>query len=267
MTDDTNINEDNNSLESEFESAFIEENSKLYINNTLNYKVLFNNLKNITIFCLSILFLLFLILYSTKDTTIGYEEYTKVLSKKEKIQAYKNAFLKWRKLDALEMHFLFNKLFFNMDYELGGEPRFKKIDCSTGIWYFFRHIGANPIMENSIAMYNRFKKSERAVKRKTIYQVQPKDLIFFKERTVNGVKIAHVGLIERVIINSDFKGVRFLEIGAKTKGIGTKVVYFKTLYKKDWWIKGIYSIGEDFWFGDLWEKNKNLCIINKYEIL
>lgn len=146
----------------------------------------------------------------------------------------KKSYKKFKNLSGIDFHVAWHKAYGNFQYQLNGNPIYKKTDCSISIFQFLISQGAKLKTENAGKIKEiLIQKSE---KRKNAKEVEVGDILIFWKTG----KVGHCGCAYKRTGNR----IYYCDVNSKDNGAGYKWIYFNQL-------EGVYDVSFAFWCGDV----------------
>lgn len=177
---------------------------------------------------------------SETDKARGDKPEIKIENLSDTIKELHESYNNFRNMSGRQLHSVWNKLYYDSEYQLDGKVRNNEYDCGTAEANFWRALGANVVYEATLDKEARFLKYGN--KHTSVKKVLPGDIIIFKRYQSNGRMFGHIAVVERVR-----KGlIRYMDMNAGDNGQG-----FKTIKFADERINAIYPMSFDYWVGDI----------------
>lgn len=161
----------------------------------------------------------------------------------KQVDYYYYTWIEFQRIGSVDLHKKWHTKYHNVVYEMNGDAKYNKYDCTSSVFWFLKDLDSNfPLLK----VEELFKTLTRmSVKRQTIREVKPKDLI------VIYVDYAwHIGIIEKVF---DDGFIRYIDVNRLSRGVGYKEISFNSPL-----IRGIFPIPFELWIGDLLKEVKEL---------
>jgi hypothetical protein len=160
----------------------------------------------------------------------------KVESLADRLIELQKTYDKFRAMSGKQMDDVWSQLFFYAEYQLDGQMKEDRYDCSSANWKFDRTLGSNSVFEDTEHIEMRLKRV--TAPRRSVKTVKPGDIIIFKRTG----KYGHIG--RAVKINKNV--ITYVDMNRKDDGPGRNVIEFK-----DKRIQAVYPVTFDYWAGDI----------------
>jgi hypothetical protein len=157
------------------------------------------------------------------------------------VEIAEKKYSKFKELTPEELHHNFLKQFYGFTYKLDGDVKWKKVDCSTGIWNVLKSYGYPGKMKNVRGFAKEFE-SLGIKKRKTAREVRHTDIIILNMKK----RIPHMGMVWNITPKGVIQYMDINSISGTASFPETSITARK--------VYGIYPITKLFWLKELFEK-------------